>query len=144
MQMPAGGSTRQLMRLLHYVRPYWLQLVSSVVLMALVGVFDAFRILLIGPIFDRVLNPGTQSRAIPLFTVPGTTHTVMLQSLVPSNMQNPWTVVAFALVVSTVAKGLCDYGGTYLVNYAGLGMLTDLRNALYDSVLRRSVGFFQK
>ena len=142
--MPPGGSARQLMRLLHYVRPYWLQLASSVLLMALVGLFDAFRILLIGPIFDRVLNPGAQSRALPLFTVPGTAHTVMLQDFVPSNMQNPWTVVAFALVVSTVAKGLCDYAGTYLVNYAGLGMLTDLRNAMYDSVLRRSVGFFQK
>jgi subfamily B ATP-binding cassette protein MsbA len=30
------------------------------------------------------------------------------------------------------------------VNYAGFGMITDLRNDLYDSVLRRSVAFFQK
>ena len=144
MTLLQGGGMRQLMRLLHYVRPYWLQLISSVLLMALVGFFDAFRILLIGPVFDRVLKPESQSRAIPLFTLPGARHVVMLQSFVPSNMQNPWTVVAFALVVSTVVKGLCDYAGTYLVNYAGLGMLTDLRNDLYNSMLRRSVGFFQK
>jgi subfamily B ATP-binding cassette protein MsbA len=31
-----------------------------------------------------------------------------------------------------------------LVNYAGFGMITDLRNDLYNAVLRRSVGFFQK
>jgi ATP-binding cassette, subfamily B, bacterial MsbA len=30
------------------------------------------------------------------------------------------------------------------VNYAGFGMITDLRNDLYNAVLRRSVGFFQK
>jgi subfamily B ATP-binding cassette protein MsbA len=143
LQMPAGGSTRQLMRLFHYVRPYSLQLVSSVVLMALVGVFDAFRILLIGPIFDRVLNPGTQSRIVAV-PIPGMKDPVMLQNLVLPNMQNPWTVVAFALVAATVLKGICDFAGTYLVNYAGLGLLTDLRRDLYDSLLRRSVAFFQK
>ncbi|MGO4210456.1 ABC transporter transmembrane domain-containing protein [Terriglobus sp. YAF25] len=34
--------------------------------------------------------------------------------------------------------------GTYLVNYAGFGMITDLRNDLYNAVLRRSVAFFQR
>ena len=54
------------------------------------------------------------------------------------------TVVAFALVVSTLLKGLCDYLGTYLVNYAGFGMITDLRNHLYEATLRRSSSFFHK
>lgn len=45
---------RQLTRLLRYVLPYWWQLLASVVLMAIVGLLDAFRLLLIGPIFDRV------------------------------------------------------------------------------------------
>ena len=39
---------------------------------------------------------------------------------------------------------LCDYCGTYLVNYAGFRMITDLRNDLYDSIIRRSSSFFQK
>ena len=43
-----------------------------------------------------------------------------------------------------IVKSLCDYAGTYLVNYAGFGMITDLRNDLYDAILRRSVAFFQK
>jgi ATP-binding cassette, subfamily B, bacterial MsbA len=41
-------------------------------------------------------------------------------------------------------KGIFDYCGTYLVNHAGFGMITDLRNDLYDSVLRRSAAFFQR
>jgi subfamily B ATP-binding cassette protein MsbA len=64
--------------------------------------------------------------------------------LVPEHFQNPWTVVAFALVASTLLKGVFDYSGSYLVNHAGLGVLTDLRNDLYDSILRRSVAFFQR
>jgi ATP-binding cassette, subfamily B, bacterial MsbA len=67
-----------------------------------------------------------------------------LSFLVPSHLQNAWNVVAYALVVSALVKSVCDYAGTYLVNYAGFGMITDLRNDLYDAVLRRSVAFFQK
>ena len=52
--------------------------------------------------------------------------------------------MAYALVSSTLVKGICDYCGTYLVNHAGFGMITNLRNELYNSVLRRSAAFFQK
>src|SRR5579872_1694415 len=135
---------RQLTRLIRYVAPYWWQLISSVLLMALVGLLDAFRVLLIGPIFDRVLHPENQARQMQLFTAPWTHQSIYLQTFVPSHFQNPWTVVAFALVAATVLKGVCDYAGTYLVNFAGFSMITDLRNDLYDSILRRSAAFFQK
>jgi subfamily B ATP-binding cassette protein MsbA len=135
---------RQLTRLIRYVAPYWWPVGASVLLMAAVGLLDAFRLLLIGPIFDRVLNPGSQSREMQLFRVPGSEHAIYLQRFVPSHFQNPWTVVAFALVTATVLKGICDYAGTYLVNYAGFGMITDLRNDLYDSILQRSAAFFHK
>ena len=136
---------RQLTRLLRYAAPYWWQLFSSVTLMAAVGLLDAFRVLLIGPIFDRVLNPATQSRNIQLFKIPGTENGVVyLQQFVPSHFQNAWTVVAFALVAATLLKGVFDYLGTYLVNYAGFGMITDLRDDLYNAILRRSSAFFQK
>src|SRR5581483_7125043 len=135
---------RQLTRLLRYVVPYWWQVVLSVVLMALVGLLDAFRLLLIGPVIDRVLSPSSQSHDIQLFTIPGTQHTVYLQQIVPSHFQNAWTIVAFALVAATLLKGVFDYAGTYLVNYGGFGMITDLRNDLYNVILRRSAAFFQK
>ena len=60
------GLCVELNRLLRYFRPYWFYLLASVVAMALVGLLDAFRLLLIGPIFDRVLNPPSQSRDLPL------------------------------------------------------------------------------
>src|SRR5205807_4624566 len=98
----------------------------------------------IGPIFDRVLNPGSPEREMQLFKIPFSGSTVYLQQFVPSHFRNPGTVVAFALVAATILKGIFDYAGTYLVNYAGFGMITDLRNELYNSVLRRSAAFYQK
>jgi subfamily B ATP-binding cassette protein MsbA len=134
----------KLLRLLRYVRPYTLQLLASVILMALVGLLDAFRILLIGPILNRVLDPTPHSSPISLFRSPFNGRPVTLDMFVPPGIQNDWTMVAFALVAATLLKGICDYSGTYLVNFAGFGLITDLRNDLYDTILRRSVAFFHR
>ncbi len=140
----AASPSRQLARLLRYVVPYWWRFLASVVLMAFVGLLDAFRVLLIGPIFDRVLNPASQGRTIQLFRLPGTERFFYLSELLPSRFHHPWTAVAFALVAATVLKGVFDYSGTYLVNFAGFGMITDLRDRLYNSILRQSAAFFSK
>ncbi|HZC43029.1 MAG TPA: ABC transporter ATP-binding protein [Acidobacteriaceae bacterium] len=134
------------LRLLAYVRPYSLQAFTAILLMAMVGLLDAFRILLVKPIFDEVLKPGDITPKLPLFHFSVGHHVVQLnlEQLVPGHFHNAWTMVAFALVVATVVKSLCDYLGTYLSNFAGYGLITDLRNDLYESILRRSVSFFQK
>ncbi|GGH12841.1 ABC transporter ATP-binding protein [Silvibacterium dinghuense] len=130
-------------RLLYYARRYWLQVITSVLLAAGVGFFDAFRVLLIGPIFDTVLSPGEQ-HSQGNFSAFSAHLQDYLMKLVPSHLHNPWSVVAFAFVFSTLLKGLCDYVGTYLANYAGFGIITDLRDDLYEVILRRSISFFQK
>jgi len=135
---------RQLMRLVRYVLPFLIQLLPGVFLLAGVGFLEAFRLMLLKPVLDRVLNPASGSENIILFTNPQTGQPVFLQRFVPTHFHNAWTIVAYALVASTVLKGLFDYAGTYLVNHAGFGMITNLRNDLYNSVLRRSAAFFQK
>lgn len=135
---------RQLMRLVRYVVPFLLQLLPGVLLLAAVGFLEAFRLMLLKPVFDRVLNPASGSDHILLFTIPKIDRPIYLQSVVPSNLHNAWSIVAYALVASTIMKGIFDYTGTYLVNHAGFGLITNLRNDLYNSVLRRSVTFFQK
>ena len=131
-------------RLLRYILPYLAPFLASVALMALVGLLDAFRVLLIGPIFDSVLNPRSEGRTLQLFKVPGTERVFNLQQVIPSHFHNPWTAVAFALVAATALKGIFDYAGTYLVNYAGYGMITDVRDDLYNVFLRSSAAFFSK
>jgi ATP-binding cassette, subfamily B, bacterial MsbA len=132
------------LRLLHYARPYALYSLASVALMAIVGAMAALRVYLVKPIFDKVLRPEAQGGDFLLLRVPVVDRLIDLRFLVPSHFRNAWTIVAYALVTSAVVKSVCDYAGTYLVNYAGFGMITDLRNDLYDAVLRRSVAFFQK
>jgi subfamily B ATP-binding cassette protein MsbA len=136
---------RNFLRLLRYGVPYTLEWLPGVVLSACVGMLDAFRILLLQPIFDRVLAPGAPEGPI-LLGLPRSNWHFDLRLLVPHflHLHNAWDVVAFALVVATVLKGLCDYTGNYLVNYASFGTITDLRNHLYETTLRRSVSFFHQ
>ena len=144
---PAGRSAgmKNFLRLLRYGLPYWFQWLPGVLLLAIVGVLEAFRVLLLQPIFDQVLRPDAPEGPILLGLSNGPWH-LDLRQMVPHflHMHNAWVVVAFALVISTLFKGLCDYLGTYLVNYAGFGTITDLRNHLYEATLRRSSSFFHK
>ena len=135
---------KRLVRLLAYARPYALYIGLSVVLMALVGAMMAFRVLLIKPIIDNVLSAAASPDKVLAFTVPHTNYTINLQRFLPHYFHNAWTVVAVALVGSAVIKSVCDYVGTLLTNKAGFGMITDLRNDLYDSLLKRSTAFFQR
>jgi subfamily B ATP-binding cassette protein MsbA len=136
---------RQLTRLLAYLRPYAPHFIGSVLLMAVVGAMESFRIILMGPIIDKVLNPQSPGRSLTLIpSLPGTHHVIYLQDFVPQHFHNPRTVVAVALIGTALIKGVCDYIGTYLVNHAGFGLITDLRNRLYDTILRRSISFFSR
>jgi subfamily B ATP-binding cassette protein MsbA len=136
---------KNFMRLLRYGLPFWFQWLPGVLLLAAVGVLDTFRTLLFQPIFDQVLRPDAPEGPILLGLRNSPWH-FDLRLIVPPflHMHNAWNVVAFALVLATVFKGICDYLGTYLVNYAGFGMITDLRNHLYEATLRRSSSFFHK
>jgi ATP-binding cassette, subfamily B, bacterial MsbA len=136
---------KRFIRLLRFGLPYWLNWLPGVLLLAGVGILDTFRTLLFQPIFDQVLRPDAPEGPIVLGLSNSPWH-FDLRILVPHfmHMHNAWNVVAFALVVSTAFKGICDYLGTYLVNYAGFGLITDLRNHLYEATLRRSASFFHK
>ena len=112
--------------------------------MAVVGAMAAFRVLLVRQIFDKVLQPDAPAGDVLRFRVPQFDRELNLNFLIPSHFHNALTVVAYALIASAILKSLCDYLGTYLVNYAGFGMITDLRNDLYDAVLRRSTAFFRR
>jgi subfamily B ATP-binding cassette protein MsbA len=135
---------RRVWRLLRYARPYALYSLASVVLMAVVGAMAGLRVLLIKPIIDNVLSPRESPNQVLVFTIPHTHRVIDLQFLIPHHFHNAWTVVAVALIGSAVIKSICDYLGTLLANKAGFGMITDLRNDFYDSILRRSTAFFQR
>jgi len=132
---------KELFRLLRYARPYAAPLMGSVVLMAIAGLAHALTALLIKPIFDRVLDPSTPDGPVPLITVLG--HTLTLQQIVPSWINNIWTAVAFGILAVFLTKGICEYIGNYLVNYVGFSAITDLRQQIFDRVLAQDAEFFE-
>ena len=136
---------RSFLRLIRYGIPYTFQWVLGVVLLAAVGVLDTFRVLLLQPVFDQVLRPDAPEGPVTL-GLPNSKWHFDLRAFIPHflHMHNDYVVVATSIVAATIAKGVCDYVGTYLVNYAGFGMITDLRNHLYEATLRRSASFFHK
>jgi len=132
---------REMLRLLGFVRPYLAILLASVLLMAIAGAAHAMIALLIGPIFDRVLNPASPEAPVVLFRFLG--EPVYLHYLVPGWIRNVWTMVAFGILLVFLVKGACDYLGNYAVNYVGLGAITDLRQRVFDHVLRQDMHFFE-
>jgi len=134
---------RQWLRLMRYVRPYAASLAASVLLMACVGAAHAMIALLIGPVFDRVLRPLSPEAPVALFTIPVLDKAVYLNNLVPAWIHNVWTMIAFGILAVFLVRGACDYLGNYLVNYVGYSAITDLRQTVFDKVLRHGADFFE-
>jgi len=133
----------ELGRLLRYSRRYTAHLLVSVVLMACVGAMQALTVILIRPVFDRVLNPASADTPVLLFTIPVLKYPVFLDSFMPASIHNVWTMVAVGILAVFTIKGLCDYAGNYLVNYVGLSAVTDLRQDVFDRVVRQDAHFFE-
>src|SRR5580700_2360153 len=133
----------ELARLLKYSRPYVPHLTASVVLMACVGAAQGLTALLIGPIFDRVLNPASAEAPVQLFKIPVFHHQIYLSNFLPSRIHNVGTMIAVSIVAVFAIKGLCDYFGNFLINYVGFSAVTDLRQAVFDRVLHQDANFFE-
>jgi subfamily B ATP-binding cassette protein MsbA len=111
--------------------------------MAIVGAAQALTALLIGPIFDRVLNPQSPEAPVTLFTIPGLGSQINLDTFMPSYISNVWTMVALGILTVFLIKGLCDYCANYLVNYVGYSAVTDLRQEVFERVVHQDAHFFQ-
>ena len=133
-----------LFRLLRNVTPHRFRLSGAVVMMMCVGLFEAMAALLIGPIFDRVLDPHSQDSTIALFTIPYFQKVVYLDALVPTWIHNVWTIVAVFVIGVTVGKAICEYAANYLVNFVGFSIIMDLRNKLYEKIIHQSMSFFHQ
>jgi len=135
---------KQLFQLLAYVRPHAPKLAGAVVLMALVGLCHGLTAVLIEPVFDRVLEPEATHEPIRLIELPFSERTIYLDDWLPDAFGSAWGMIAAAILGVFLIKGLCDFFGNFLVNYAGLAGVRDLRNHVYRVVLNQSPAFFQK
>ena len=121
-----------------------MRFVAAVVLMAVVGACEGIIALLLKPIFDQVLQPGTDAGGIFLFNLPWNGHAVYLGDFLPSHIHNVWTVVAISIIFITIIKGVCAYTATYTINFVGQSAVRDLRNQLYSRIVQQSMAFFKR
>ena len=133
----------ELWRVLRYARPYLGFLVVAMVLMAVVGASQGATAALIRPIFDRVLSPSSAEQAVKLFSIPIVDKTVYLESFFPGRHYNVWSMVAFSILAVFFLKGVCEYGAAYFINYVGLSAVMDLRQDVFNKVLRQDAEFFE-
>jgi subfamily B ATP-binding cassette protein MsbA len=137
------GSSRDLRRLLRYVRPYRSRLATGIVALAFMGFAEGLVALMITPVFDRILNPQSQDPRLPLLKLPWG-RTIFLNSFLPLATHYVFAAFAIAFVGLSVAKALAEYFGTVQIQYAGLAAITDLRNQVYEKLVRQPMGFFQQ
>jgi len=134
----------QVQRLLAFLKPYSFRFMVAFLLMALVGGCEALTALLIKPVFDRVLAPGTDAGKIVLFQWPFGGRPIYLQAFFPAWIHNAWTIVAIAIVSVTLVKGVAEFVATYFINFIGHSVVRDLRNLLYSKIIEQSMAFFTR
>jgi subfamily B ATP-binding cassette protein MsbA len=111
--------------------------------MGIVGATQGILVKILPFIFDRVLQPGSPEGPVELLYVPWLDKRLLLDSFVPRGIHNIWTMVAFGIMICFMAKGICDYFGNYLINLVGLSTVMDLRQEVFDNVMRQDAHFFE-
>ena len=129
-------------RLLGYARRYTPVLLLAVALMMISGAGRAMLPVLLKPVFDRVLEPSSPEARVALPVPKWAGFELYLDQLIPLPIHNVWTLVAAAILLVFLVKGIADYFGNYLISYAGLGAVTDLRQKTFDKVIREEHAFF--
>ena len=99
--------------------------------------------LMITPAIDRVLSPASNDTQLPLVKLPGN-HTIYLNSFLPRSIHWGWTVFSIALVMIFIFKAIAEYFGVVEVQYAGQAAITDLRNQVYEKLVRQPIDFLQR
>jgi ATP-binding cassette, subfamily B, bacterial MsbA len=133
----------ELGRLLRYVMPYKIRLAVGVVCLSVVGLGEGLIALMIAPIFSRVLNPSAPDNRLLLVENPFTHQGIYLNSFLPSRIHSVGTLFSISILTVFIGKGVAEFLGNVLVQYAGIAGVTDLRNQIYAKIVRQPIGFFQ-
>ena len=105
------------LRLLQFVKPYWVRLAGAMVCMIFVSAASAASAFLVKPVLDDVFFK----------------KDLAMLKLIP-----------LAIVGLFLLKGLFDYGQGYLMSFVGQRIITDLRERIYHHVHSLSLPFFTK
>jgi len=122
-------------RLLKYLRPHWTTFVIAIIAMLFVAIFETAIAGLLVPIIDQFM-PNMVQKTPTVFS---------LQKLIPqTNWQNQWTAISVMLISFTLCKAVAEYFSSYLMAKIGQTAVLQLRQELYNHLLKQSANFFEK
>jgi subfamily B ATP-binding cassette protein MsbA len=133
----------QLRRLFGYVKPYSFRLLLGVLLVAFVAAAEGIVALMIVPAVEYVLDPSKSSTQLPLVKLPWNGQTIYLNWFFP-HIHNVATIFTLTLFTLYATKSFAEYLGVTQIQYAGHAAIRDLRNQLYEKIIRQPIGFFQR
>ncbi|HEY6332679.1 MAG TPA: ABC transporter transmembrane domain-containing protein [Blastocatellia bacterium] len=132
--------------LLKNLRPYAGLFAIAFTLTALVGVFEAGRTALLKSIIDGM--PGSSPGAAVSHATSATrafaggfAAKLDPRTYIPAR-KNPWPIIAALLVIFTFIRGLSEYLSSVLMWRIGVSVVVNLREKLYNHVLKQSAEFF--
>ena len=117
------GSVKDLLplyrRLLSFVRPYRGRLIGGIAFGVLYGPANVAVLAVVKRVWARFFEQG-------IGEMPG------------------WQIVAVAMLlpVTMLGRGLCDFSGTYLMNWVGLRAVMDLRVRMFEHLQKLSLDFY--
>lgn len=120
--------------LLRHVRPYAGLFALAFLLMTFVGLFEAGRTALLKSIIDE-LPTGPQAPTTGLASY------IAVRNYLPG-IANILPLVAALLIIFTLIRGASEYLSNLLMWRIGVAAVVDLRQRLYDHILRQSSEFF--
>ncbi len=105
-------------RLLLYIKPYWKELLGSIIAMGIVALVNLSYPYLLGDyLIDRVLAKDGNFKLL--------------------------TMLVLAAILLALLKGVFSYFQRYLISYLGQKVVTTLREEVFEHLQRMSVGFHE-
>ena len=105
------------LRLLRFLRPYWVKLAFAMAFMSLVAATSGLTAYLVQPVMDKIF-----------FEKNG-----RLLILIP-----------FGIMLLYLARGVFDYLQAYLMGFVGQKIITDIRNLVFKRLQLQPLAFFDK
>lgn len=108
---------KHIKRLLNMIRPYWRRLAGAMAMMVVVGGSTAAMAYLVKPVMDDIFMDKDKDLLL---------------------------MMPVAIIVLYLAKGICAYGQTYLMQYVGQRVITQFRIDLYSHLQRLSLSYYDR
>jgi subfamily B ATP-binding cassette protein MsbA len=105
------------LRLLRFLRPYWVKLAFAMAFMSLVGGTDGLTAYLVKPVMDKIFFERNGKLLI---------------------------LIPFGVMLLYLMKGIFDYLQAYLMGFVGQKIITDIRNLVFKRLQLQPLAFFDK